>query len=80
MSDEIIRRGPVAFQLYEKSIGFWGPGSTGGDTLYLGRTPDERDVDTLCRLIRLGAKIQLDHTAAKVQESQRLVSISFMSD
>jgi hypothetical protein len=69
---DTIRRGPLSFKLYEKSIGIWGPGHTGGDTLYLGRTPDERDVDTLCRLIWLGARLQIDHTAAKVQESQRL--------
>jgi hypothetical protein len=76
---EIIRRGPVSFKLYEKSIQVWGPGRTGGDTLYLGRTPDERDVDTLCRLICLGARLQLDHTTAKVQESQRQVSIPFIN-
>jgi hypothetical protein len=72
MPDEIIRRGPLSFKMHEKSIGIWGPGSTGGDTLYLGREPDEQDVDTLCCLIRLGARLQIDHTAAKVQESQML--------
>jgi hypothetical protein len=76
---DTIRRGPLSFKLYEKSIGFWGPGDTGGDTLYLGRAPTEGDLDTLCRLIRLGARLQLDHTTAKVQESQRQVSISFVN-
>lgn len=73
---ESIRRGPLSFKMYEKSIGVWGPGDTGGDTFYLGRAPVVRDVDTLCRLVRLGARLQRDHAAEKARERETLVSFT----
>jgi len=49
-----IHRGPVRFELYRKSIRVSGI----AETLFLGHQPTEKDVDFLCDVLAVGARLQ----------------------
>jgi len=58
-ANRIIRRGGVAFHLYEKSINVIS--LYGCSMIYLGREPEDADVDRLCDLLDIGATMQAEH-------------------